>query len=210
MWGLVWLFWPLFLFLNYVMTLWHYRLRSLKKISFMIFCFILRYGRYCYILMVSKMSFFKILRTAGVIILTYSGIILLVGYMAFLPLAKKHPLSFWQFGFITVNFTKLWLPTVIFTVLCQNYTWLFEVSDKNTTIALSYSQFHDKNISTFLLLIQRMCFSSGTNGSTSTCSVQVLGYPKRFYRLANFVTWFSWVLLFRDGSSFNLSNVFVI
>ncbi len=25
---------------------------------------------------------------------------MLIGYMAFLPLAKTHPLCFWQFGFI--------------------------------------------------------------------------------------------------------------
>ncbi len=28
------------------------------------------------------------------------------GYMAFLPIAKTHPLCFWQFGFITVNLIK--------------------------------------------------------------------------------------------------------
>ena len=73
-----------------------------------------------------------------------------IGYMAFLPLAKTQPLCFWQFGFITVNLTKLWLPTVIFTVLCQIYTWLFKASDKNTAIALSYSQFHAKNTPTYI------------------------------------------------------------
>ncbi len=55
-----------------------------------------------------------------------------------LPLAKTHPLCFRQFGFITVNLTKLCLSTVIFTVLCQIYTRLFKASDKNTAIALSY------------------------------------------------------------------------
>ena len=65
--------------------------------------------------------------------------------MALLPLAKTQLLCFWQFGFITVNLTKLRLPTDIFTVLCQIYTRLYKASDKNTAIALSYSQFHAKN-----------------------------------------------------------------
>ncbi len=53
--------------------------------------------------------------------------------------SKNTPLCFWQFGFITVNFTKLRLTTVIFTVLCQIYTWLFKVSDKNIYIFLFHS-----------------------------------------------------------------------
>ena len=73
--------------------------------------------------------------------------------MAILPLAKTKPLCFWQFDFITVNLTKLLIPTVIFTVLCQIYTRLFKASDKNTAIALSYSQFHAKNTPTNILYI---------------------------------------------------------
>ncbi len=69
------------------------------------------------------------------------------------------PLCVWQFAFITVNLTKLWLPTVLFTVLCQIYTWQFKASDKNTMIALSYSQFHDKNTPTNILYTCMYCWA---------------------------------------------------
>ncbi len=47
--------------------------------------------------------------------------------LPFLRLAKTQPLCFWQFGFITVNLTKLLLPTVKFTVLCQIYTFSINI-----------------------------------------------------------------------------------
>ena len=75
------------------------------------------------------------------------------GVLPFLPLAKTQPLCFWQFDFITVNLTKLWL-------------------------LLSYLQFYIKFTPDFKLQkhtnflhclpkTKQLCFASGKNASTS-------------------------------------------